>query len=155
MTVVRQTMLRIAVTSYLLLTIMAGPWLCCCNVARLATLLQSSTEPAAKGCHRSQCCQHQAARHQGSEPAAPSQPKPEPAKPCPCNENHPVATSADSTGQEIVRQLERGLPSVSPFISLIGLDPTCHINFRHSLESQAFPYLTGREILQTLQTYLC
>lgn len=155
--VVATPMFRMAVISYLVLATLAGPILCCCNAARIASILQSTSESWA--CRHGHCCHHRAADTQTDEQAIPSKKTSDPTKPCPCQENRPVAVHVDAASQEIIRQLERGEPLVQVLVHLINLDlgvcSASAIGLHQSQESSAFPHLTGREILHTLQSYLC
>ena len=149
-------MFRMAVISYLVLATLAGPFLCCCNAARIAAMLQS--DPATSACRHGHCCHHRDAV-QETEQRAPSKNTPDPTKPCPCQENRPVAVHVDAASQEIIRQLERGESLLQMLVHLINLDlGVCSaslIGLHQSQESSAFPHLTGRQILHTLQSYLC
>jgi hypothetical protein len=150
-------MLRLAVISYLVLATLAGPLLCCCNAARIAAMLRSG--PEASVCHHGHCCHHGNANQQTDAQRVPSKNTPGPTKPCPCQENRPVAVHVDAASQEIIRQLERGESLLQVLVRRIHLDlgvcSASAIGFYQSQESSAFPHLTGREILHTLQSYLC
>lgn len=65
----------------------------------------------------------------------------------------------DAGSQEISRQLERGGPLVQVLVHRIDLEQldcsACVVGLDPSQESSAFPHLTGREILHTLQSYVC
>jgi len=150
-------MLRLAVISYLTFAALAGPWFCCCSAARIAAMLQG--EPAASACVHGHCCHHDDADQHTDKQRFPFKHTPDPAKPCPCQENRPVAAHVDAANQEVIRQLERGESLVPVLVHQISFDlGVCSasvIRLHESQESSAFPHLTGREILHTLQTYLC
>lgn len=152
-------MFRMAVISYLVLATLAGPFLCCCNAARISAMLQSTADQERSGCRHSHCCHRTDADQQNDEKRVPSKNTPDPTKPCPCQENRPVAVHVDAASQEIIRQLERGEPLVQVLVYLINFDlgvcAASVIGLHQSQESSAFPHLTGREILHTLQSYLC
>jgi hypothetical protein len=81
--------MKAAVTIYLVLATLAGPWLCCCTAAQVAPRPSAADQPSA-----SCCCAPEAA-----EPLSEQSPV-VPHKPCSCNdETLPavVAAPVDST----------------------------------------------------------
>lgn len=141
-------MLRAGVISWLVLATLVGPWLCCCNTARIENLLQSLSDSPVN--HQSRCC------HPHNEQPVTDGDQPDPAKPCPCRDHTPEAGQVEPVSAEVLRQLDRGLPALAILVSFatpVLLD--CKANFVCHDHHSAFPHLSCRDILCALQSFIC
>ena len=144
-------MFRIVLSVYLMLTTLAGPWLCCCLPPRLSawfvSFLQNDKAKPAESSHS--CCQHHV-------PVKDSQPtNPPKAPPCPCQSNRPALALLKSDG---IGQLDRN--SNAQPVDLLDYDSLCVAVMPSSgLIRTACPLssrvLTGRDILSTLHILRC
>ena len=80
-------MLRFVVTIQLALSLVAGPWLCCCVAARLVGESRAANVAPQKPCPN---CQHESIPSQDDSPAVPCK--------CPCKERAMLANSAPDAG---------------------------------------------------------
>ncbi len=142
-------MVRIGLTANLILVVLAGPWLCCCSAANLASALEERPQPA---------CSHQGCCHaQQSGKTSPQPEKPNPQKPCPCQERQLPSVPVKTLDSEVVKHLHAVQQDIVEF-SVLASQPEVSDRVeagQRSDESTAFPFLTSRDILSRLQALLC
>jgi hypothetical protein len=155
--------LRVAVSAYLMFVTAAGPWLCCCTTARLATLFR----PSAADTHHTTpahpcCCRDADGPDRDAAPSRserPREPQDRDGHKCPCRQNGSRDTaglppSADRDGQALARQTLQGAPDfVAPHVC--GTSPLCPGNHLAPPDLPAFPFLTAQEILRAHHNLLC
>src|SRR4051812_22236748 len=81
--------MRKALALYLVLVMLAGPWLCCCTTSRLSTLLTPEpTQPDSNAPTSCSCC-HEDGSAQPEKDELPGPPAQDPPS-CPCHHQHTV-----------------------------------------------------------------
>ena len=142
---------RIGLSVYLMLSTLAGPWLCCCQPPRLSArfvALLRNEEAKSAGNHHS-CCQHHV-------PVKDSQPTNPPKAPsCPCQDNRPALVTPVSDG---TKQLHRD--SNAQAVDLLDHDSLSGVvmpsfGLMRTSSPLSSPVLTGRDILSSLHILRC
>jgi hypothetical protein len=154
-------MIRVGVSIYLMLTTLAGPWLCCCTTTRL--LAPTTPAPLAERhlptspAHKSCCCRHQTTAPDSesgtSAPPAPSSP----GRPCPCQQRQSNLASLPTSGAQLAQDLlsahaSQPLPVTAAALPSAGLPGAdlCTLGTAHDL-----PFLTAQDVLHTLHILRC
>jgi len=155
-------MYRIALATYLTLTTMASPWLCCCATVRLVSGL-FRTPAASESGSLLACCRPQVAQrnccHQHAD-TQPSRPHSQlPTRPsCPCRQSQPQPVDVLVSGSPASKfSLTPSFLTVSP--GSFG-HPTAVLSCQSNEmivppEHSAFPWLTAQGILRALHILRC
>jgi len=149
-------MFRVALASYLIFATVAGPWLCCCSVARLSghPADTPTRTPHPSSTHTCCCC------HFATEEEQP-QPEEQPAQPrspeqCPCKESG--SRTAPAFAPEATIELARH--AVDGFLYLLPLATEGDV----LLSAGAFaiaqgclttPFLTAEDLLRVFHILRC
>ena len=155
-------MLRIGLVSYLILTTLAGPALCCCTTTHLLASVAppvkaERSQPIHQGhgcCHDDQATQDEHGNVPESRSGKPQQPR----RPsCPCKEYRFEALVLASHHSEFTKQIQltpQGLVemvSSLPTAALLSVKEITQV----PRECMIFPFLTAQDILRALQTFRC
>lgn len=111
-------MMRVAVTSWLILTTLCGPWLCCCSFRTVAAFaVPHSSAPTSSEQPPSCCCpQGQPKNCDGSRPPTPEAP------PCPCKQVGKVALVPTSGASADLEMLQRVVAEWTAWPPLVSSD---------------------------------
>ena len=151
-------MIRGAVTLYLALVTLAGPWFCCCTSAQvgswLTALVRSDGQtPVRACCHGHHHDGHEHPAPAGDEPSAPEPPT------CPCQEDGSREPAALVSAAEPAKIAQLHLAVVAAWdahaLPAAAVPPAADHALRGPSECGAFPHMTAREILRALQSYRC
>lgn len=150
-------MVRIGLSLYLMLAVVAGPSFCCCSIECLAALFAASKSPISEG---TRCCSHgqQVAKYPHRSAGQQHPDKDEhPGHPsCPCQGHGLGDTTLASLDSELGHQLQlRQALDVSPLLLLfvttsLGLSPKNAVPAPGNL-----PFLSTEDILCTLHILRC
>ena len=161
-------MVRIGLTIYLMLVMLAGPVLCCCTTSRLVSPLfhreqsvQCHSEPPKSVPHGGCSCHHShsPAKTDSQETQQPNR-SPCDERPCPSKHHRSLPVVVLPCASEMVglsqatglfQQLIQTLNSV-PTSAVLAFNGVAQALTRESL---AFPYLTSQDILRALQILRC
>jgi hypothetical protein len=145
---------RLELSVYLMLAMLAGPWLCCCKLSRLnagfVCLLRNEKAKPAENLLA--CCQHPV-------PVKDSQPTNPPDVPtCPCRGACQTAPALVLLGTDGVRQLDHdpnapavGVPDCDPFSGVV----TPSFSLMRNASAPPSSLLTGRDLLASLHILRC
>lgn len=139
-------MFRGILNSYLIAVLLAGPWLCCCSLSRVSTMLRSNLSAQATLDSHS-CCHSETNR---SSPEKPHR--------CPCRQHQDqqvtsLTEAISAVGDQIEAQ-QFGLSVECCTQSgnvLIGATDPDHLG-QHSLDSL---YPTSRDLLRAISVMRC
>ncbi len=146
-------MVRVGLSFYLILTTVAGPWLCCCTAAHAPALFGAKASNASPS---RPCCGRHAppvkAPASGDEGARSDGPT-APHGPCRCQENSRsraafVAPERSSAPETVVGVYEADLP-----FAFLTPGAVSRLNTTH--EPVSFPFCTPRDMLRALQIMRC
>lgn len=114
--------MRLALALYLMIVTAAGPWACCCTLARLATKLSAKSTSDAAPAESHSCCKQKAPR----VPSPEEHDRKDPGRSdCPCKQagdcsSHLIATSHDESRDATLRVLAGAAASLfSPEFSVL------------------------------------
>jgi hypothetical protein len=154
-------MFRVGVSLYLMLTTLAGPWLCCCTSIRLlsAATPASRAEGGDLPCVVHSCCHNRTdtARHKNSERQPPKK-TPSPDKSCPCRQGHLNVASLPSQTSQLAQNLLDALSSVSLFgapSAQVAAGPLQGPDLCTLSTGWDHPFLTTQDLLRTLHILRC
>ncbi len=155
-------MFRAVVATYLMLTTIAGPWLCCCSTAHVSLLFHphspSNQQPEPKPAERS-CCAHQGQAKQQECPSPSNSGKPGDGPGCPCQKEstcNPVLLPVDSDfGHQLLdRHFSQGLVDVAS----LCFSKFCRVAMAHCLAFQncnPIPILSAHDLLRVMHNLCC
>ena len=154
-------MVRIGLSLYLMFSVLAGPWLCCCTTERLvAALFAPPTQQTSQsGCcghdkHPTGCQKHRTPEQRSGDHDRPSR------SPCPCKEDSPqqvpLATldSAEIANQLQSRHTPQGPVELVPLVQTVfGL--VVEGDRQTSAEGILLPFLSAQDILRAHHNLRC
>ncbi len=148
-------MLRIAVVHYLVAVILAGPWLCCCTVARVAASATEAQSPVEQPPADSCCCCRQEAENEPGPEEGPAQPRPPDRQKCPCHQGSSgaLAPAVDAAKASHLRHAVDG-----PGELLLFVEDDRAPNAVPALAARkhrVLPFLTSSDILHALHILRC
>jgi hypothetical protein len=157
-------MLRVGLSISLILSMVPGPWLCCCTAARLvsaAGLGRPSARPGAADPARQHdccCCCHQTASPVRDKAVVPQRDGPAPARPtCPCRQRQfdlvslPPAQGAAGRLPLLMHDTQ-GAPAAPAFSGCVS----ALSSYQEGREAERnLPFLTARDILRALHILRC
>jgi hypothetical protein len=145
-------MLRLALSIYLMLSMLASQCLCCCTGTRLFLRLtdpKNATRPAQPSC----CCQRAALQHESAKASKQSSQNPSKSLPCRCRDRQAITSQiagSNWTGRDFPAKC---VLSSAASISLANLDsvPTTVL-----FDSEAhLSFLTVQDILRAFHMLRC
>lgn len=131
-------MLRIGLVTYLMLSIAAGPWFCCCTAVRL---LSSFAPSVAQASPRKCCCQRNASDTR--QPAAKAHEK----SPCHCQEKSPPVLAPSES--KPVHSLA-GADTAPAAMEQVFCRPAGEMR-----EQSPMPFVTANDLLRCLHILRC
>jgi hypothetical protein len=149
-------MVRVGMSLYLMLVMVAGPWFCCCSFTRLAGWLltpapPTKTSPAADA-HA--CCRpHPVPDKSPKKPERPHRPT------CPCQERSSPPSSLSLLESELTKHSER--PKLDPSGSHLDLASSTMMAISPAgiihvpCETAAPHFLTARDMLRAHHVLRC
>jgi hypothetical protein len=151
-------MVRLGLALYLMLSIAAGPWFCCCTASRFLAFATSVERAKHPGGHRC-CCHHRQGTGNGTAKQEQGKPSPSPPSPCPCEKNQRQLSTFTVPGHPEGAGRDRPTPVPSSFGTGASVSAsTSPTSLAHGLtprECIAFPFLGGQDILRALHIQRC
>ena len=159
-------MVRLALSTYLMFVMLAGPWLCCCSVTHLVAR-QTAAHGQADGQRQkakaaSSCCRHQAPakaakttpdRQNGDAHGHPGE-RPT----CPCQEHPTPLASATPSGTVSGQELHRAAPDDVLSLPALTQADASLASLVLAAERQGggvSPFLTADDLLHRLHILRC
>jgi hypothetical protein len=142
-------MLRIALATYLMVATVAAPCLCCCQAARLRTLLAPAA-PATSPC----CCEHGEKPRQERCPEVPHPGRPNcPCQDCPARTGIALPPTSETARQSAAQPFEG--PADIPPARAIDTALPIGLSSCTSEDRPVLPFLTADDILHILHILRC
>jgi hypothetical protein len=155
-------MVRVGVSIYLILTTLAGPWLCCCTTTRLRAAATSAsaaerhlpTSPV----HQSCCCHHKATTPDNESGRKAPKERSSPDRSCPCHQRQSNLVSLQTSGARLAQDLLAAHAS-QPLLAPVAALPAAgllHGGGRCTLGTACdLPFLTTQDVLHSLHILRC
>ena len=165
-------MFRLALVSYLTVSTLAGPALCCCtgvDLAREVAICSAPDQPVVPaphchGKHGNHACHSHPRRqtHRQAEQVQPTRPSQEPTgespHPCSCNESRADALAVKASNSDVGSLLRLQFEFFDG-PAMICAPASIVVNLLNAAtagaESATFPHMSAPEILRALQSFRC
>jgi hypothetical protein len=154
-------MFRVGLSITLVLSMMPGPWLCCCTAARLSTAAglgqrearpQASPSPRKHGC----CCCHDDTQPAGGKDARPASQGPLPVRHhCPCRERQSDQAVLPPAGAVSAQSHFPHDAPATPAAGAVTSLPARVARLHGEGAGRHLPFLSARDILRALHVLRC
>lgn len=151
-------MLRIGLTLYLMLAMLAGSALCCCMAEQLRAVFARTSKQGT----RAPCCNHQESTRPSQQRAlqqCPDKKDHSDRSECPCQGHRCQETALAALESSPAKQFQSRLSLLGPTELLAALPFALAVSSerecRPPKESMPLPFLTAQDILRTLHMLRC